>query len=189
MKKDYIKAFMLFAVVVAAAVFYYRNITTETVPGEGKYRLANKYLEDGNLQEALDLFNESLTTNPDYPEAYLGKAIALMELKRYDESRTAFDSAIRLNRNFAEAYANRGILNDRTGHYREAIRDYRRALELNPRLAKGPGWLWRFLHNVQERPPTIADRADYLEAELRKPEDKRLLRIPELDKQQRMYRP
>lgn len=66
--------------------------------------------------------------------------------------------------------------------------DYRRALELNPDLAKGPGWLWRFLRNVQEKPPTIKDRADYLEAELAKPPEERLLRVPEEDEKQRMYK-
>jgi tetratricopeptide (TPR) repeat protein len=73
------------------------------------------------------------------------------------------------------------------GRHEEALADYMRALELDPELADGPHWLTRFLRNQPEAPPTIADRAAYLRAELAKPEAERVLRIPELDAQQRPY--
>jgi len=66
--------------------------------------------------------------------------------------------------------------------------DYRAALQLDEKLTKGPGWLWRFLRNVPEAPPTIRDRAEYLEAELAKPAAERLLQVPEKDAEQRMYK-
>jgi hypothetical protein len=44
------------------------------------------------------------------------------------------------------------------------------------------------MRNIDEKPPTIKDRADYLEAELAKPEAERLLKIPEVDEKQRMYK-
>jgi hypothetical protein len=62
-----------------------------------------------------------------------------------------------------------------------------RALELDPELAEGPHWLTRFLRNQPEAPPTIADRARYLRAELAKPEAERVLRVPQIDAQQRPY--
>jgi FimV-like protein len=160
----------------------------ETTPGQNKYRLANKYLEDGDYDEALQILNEVLAGNPGYKQAYLAKAITLLHMGRFDDSRAAFDWAIRLDEHYAEAYANRGILNDKLEQHEAALGDYRKALELNPELAKGPGWLWRFLRNIPEPPPTIADRAKYLEEELRKPEGERLLRVPELDSKQRMYK-
>ena len=52
---------------------------------------------------------------------------------------------------------------------------------------EGPHWLTRFLRNQPEAPPTIADRARYLRAELAKPEAERVLRMPEIDAQQRPY--
>jgi hypothetical protein len=48
--------------------------------------------------------------------------------------------------------------------------------------------LTRFLRNQAERPPTIADRAAYLRAELAKPEGERRLRVPEVDARQRPYK-
>ncbi|HXK57889.1 MAG TPA: hypothetical protein PLZ16_14720, partial [Gammaproteobacteria bacterium] len=58
---------------------------------------------------------------------------------------------------------------------------------LEPKVAEGPGFLIRFMRNQTERPPTIADRARYLKAELSKPEDERLLKMPALDARQRAY--
>ena len=111
-----------------------------------------------------------------------------MQIGRLGESRKSFDRAIGLDDHYAQAYADRGILNDRSGQYEAALDDYRKALKLNPELAEGPGWFWRFLRNIPDPPPTIADRADYLEEELKKPESERLIRVPELDSKQRMYK-
>lgn len=179
---------IVLTVLVIFGYFYYQYTVRENTPGENRFRMANKYLEDGDYEEALKVFDEVISTYPDYKEAYMGRAITLMQLNELDTSRRDFDRAITLDTNFAAAYANRGILNDRTGHYAEAVQDYRKAVALNPDLAEGPGWLWRFLRNIPEKPPSIADRADYIETQLQKPEAERLLRVPELDEQQRMYK-
>lgn len=188
MNKNFTTALIGLIVLAFAGYAFYQTSTRESVPGENKYRLASKYLEDGEYDEALTIFNESISLNPSYKAAFLGKAITLMQMGRYDEARAEFDKAIALDENFAEAYANRGILNDRTGRFEEAVSDYRKAAELKPELDEGPGLVWRFLHLADEKPPTISDRADYIEAELKKPESERLLRIPEIDEQQRMYK-
>ena len=96
--------------------------------------------------------------------------------------------AVELRPDFSAAYANRGILNDRMGNYTEAISDYRKALSLDTELGEGPGWLTRFLRNQDKRPPTISDRALYLETELKKPPGERILQYPEQDQKQRSYK-
>jgi len=44
------------------------------------------------------------------------------------------------------------------------------------------------MRNIDEKPPTIQGRAEYLEAELAKKEGERLLSVPEEDEKQRMYK-
>ena len=188
MKKNLLTPIIAFTCVVVFAIFYYQYTMKETVPGENQFRFANKNLEDGKYDEALRVFDEVISQYPDYKDAHMGRAITLMQLGMFDESRTAFNRSIKLDETFATAYANRGILNDRTGRFEEAIRDYRKAVELEPDIVEGPGYIWRFLHNVADRPPSVADRADYIEKELQKPESERLLSIPELDEKQRMYK-
>jgi hypothetical protein len=74
------------------------------------------------------------------------------------------------------------------GQYEEAILDYRKAVRLDPELGEGPDWITRFLRNQSESPPTIIDRANYLESELKKPSSERLLRNPGEDAKQRSYK-
>ena len=188
MNKNKLTVIITLSILGIVGFYYYKYTVMESTPGENRYRLANKYLEDGDYDEALQIFDEVLVENPQYKEAHLAKAITLLQMGRLDASREAFDRAIGLDDDYAQAYADRGIMNDRAGQYEAALHDYRKALKLNPELAEGPGWLWRFLRNIPDPPPTIADRADYLEEELKKPKSERLLRVPELDSKQRMYK-
>ena len=188
MNRNFITPAIALTVLIIFGYFYYQYTVRENTPGENRYRMANKHLEDGNYEEALKVFDEVIASYPDYKDAYMGRGIALMQMQEFEKSRRDFDKALALDKNFAAAYANRGILNDRTGRYEEAMRDYRKAVSLNPDLAEGPGWFWRFLRNIPERPPSILDRADYIESQLKKPEAERLLRVPEIDEQQRMYK-
>jgi tetratricopeptide (TPR) repeat protein len=175
-------------VLVVFGYYYFQFMAHEEVPGQNRYRLANKLLEDSRHEEALEVFDEVIAVYPEYKEAHLGRAITLMQMNESEGALESFDRAIRLDGDFAAAYANRGILNDRLGRYEDAVTDYRRAIELAPGLAEGPGFFWRFLRNIPEKPPTIADRARYLQEELKKPEGERLLRVPEMDARQRMYK-
>jgi len=188
MNKNLITPAIVLTALIVFAYFYFQFMAHESVPGENMFRLANKHLEDGKYEEALKLFDEVLELNPDYNDAYLSRAITFMQMGRFDESREAYDIAIGHDEKYAAAYANRGILNDRTGRFEDAISDYRMAIELNPEVNEGPGMIWKFLRNVQDKQNTIEERADYLEEELKKPESERLLRVPEIDAQQRMYK-
>jgi Tfp pilus assembly protein PilF len=188
MNKNTFVVIITLAVLGVVGFYYYQYTVMERVPGENRYRLANKYLEDGKYDKALQILDALLAEYPRYKEAHLARGITLLQMGQLDASRDSFDRAIELDGRYAQAYADRGILNDRAGRHKAALRDYRKALELNPELAKGPGWLWRFLRNVPDAPPTIADRAAYLEEQFKKPENERLLQVPELDAKQRMYK-
>ncbi len=177
---------LLLFVAIVAFVLYWRT-SVEDTPGDYHVKTGNYRLQDGQYDRAIAEFELALEANAGHPLAYLGIALALMHQKRYEASLEAFDRSLTLDNSLAVAYADRGILYDRMGQHALALQDYRRALDLDPKLANGPGWLWRFLRNVSERPPTIADRAAYLEAELRKAPADRLLSLPEIDAQQRMY--
>lgn len=174
------------AAVIGATVYSY--VQQEGPGGSLHYRLGNLRLEDGLHAEALEEFSALLAEQPRHAGGLLGMALALMGLGRDREALAALGQALEAKPDFAAAYANRGILHDRMGEHERALTDYRRALELDPELGEGPGWLTRFLRNQPERPPTIADRARYLDGELRKPPGERVLRQPERDRAQRPYK-
>ncbi|WP_455201441.1 tetratricopeptide repeat protein, partial [Kaarinaea lacus] len=147
----------------------YDSFIKDIQPGDDAYLTANKFFEDGQYEQALDEYSLALQDVPDHIHALRGKARTLVQLNRYDEALQVFNIAIAHEPNFAGSYANRGILYDRMGQYQKALEDYERALSLDPELADGPHWLTRFLRLQPDKPPTIADRAQYLKQELAKP--------------------
>ncbi len=175
------------------AVFVAFSIYDGLIKGKDEYALAmgaaHRYFEDGQYEDALREFESVLAISPGDPPAIYGIALSQMQLGRNEEALKSFTLAIesaREQKNAAFYVANRGILYDRMGLYRKALADYKEALRLEPETAEGPGVISRLLHNQPEKPPTIADRARYLEAELAKPEGERLLSVPEIDEQQRV---
>jgi tetratricopeptide (TPR) repeat protein len=156
-------------------------------PGDLAWHEANNLFEDGSYERAAARYREALAEAPDHLCALRGLARSLHKAGAYDEALAVYDQAIGLAPDFAGTYANRGILLDTMGRHEAALADYTRALDLDPAIADGPGWLTRFLRNQAEAPPTIADRAAYLRAELAKPEAERVLLMPEVDARQRPY--
>lgn len=180
------------AAITLVAIFIGYSIYDGLIAGKDEYTLtlgaAHRYFEDRDYRAALREFDAALKLKPGRPEAIYGKAIAYMQLGDNEEALEAFEQAIATDMpdtDKAFFYANRGILHDRLGHYEEALADYKMALTLNPETAEGPGMITRLLRNQPDKPPTIADRALYLQTELAKPEEERLLRVPEIDEQQR----
>ncbi len=173
--------------VLTGLVVYWRT-GVEKNPGDINVRAGNYRLEDGFYEEANKEFSEALQKNPDHIMAHLGLALTYVQTGKDSEAMQEFNFVIERNPELAAAYANRGILYDRLGEHEKALADYNKSIELDPEILEGPGFLWRFMRNIDEKPPSIKDRAAYLEAELAKPEEERLLKVPELDEKQQMYK-
>ena len=184
--------FLLFAAVAlgfgyAAWAFYDGFALLKANPAEAEYRRAARDFKDEEYALALAAYERALSANPDFASARLGRAESLLMLGRLEESLADFNRAIQLNPESAVAFANRGNALDRMGRHEEALADYERALQMDSALADGPGWLTRFFRNQPDKPPTIADRARYLRAQLQLPADERILQKPEEDAKQRPY--
>lgn len=166
----------------------YDSMIAPRNPGDLAYLEGNNLFEDGHYERALQKYDEALSEDRNHIHAMRGRAQSLMQLGQSTQALTAFNTAIALTPEFGATYANRGVLHDRMGRYKKAIEDYERALALDPELVEGPHWLTRFLRNQPQKPPGVAERAAYLRGELAKPEGERLLRVPELDAEQRSYK-
>jgi tetratricopeptide (TPR) repeat protein len=166
----------------------YDSMIAPRNPGDLAYLEGNNLFEDGHYERALQKYDEALNEDRNHIHAMRGRAQSLMQLGQSTQALTAFNTAIALTPEFGATYANRGVLHDRMGRYEKAIEDYERALALDPELVEGPHWLTRFLRNQPQKPPGVAERAAYLRGELAKPEGERLLRVPELDAEQRSYK-
>ncbi len=175
------------AVVCAGWLVYDGFLARQDAAGQAG-QAADRLFQDGAYEAALETYRKAALAAPELPDPAHGIAISLMQLDRREQALAAFAHAIALDPTHAGNYANRGILLDRMGDHQAAMHDYERALSLDPSLADGPGWLTRFLRNQAERPPSIADRLDYLRIELAKPAAERLLHQPDTDAAQRPYK-
>lgn len=189
MGRDRWTALLVLGLATAAmAYFIYGRVMLEDEPGDYEVKKGHYRLEDGQYEAAIEEFGHALDRNPRHAGAHLGLALVHLQTVHLEDAVAELDRTLELDPGLAAAFANRGIAYDRLGRHEQALADYRAALELEPKLAEGPGWIWRFLRNIDEKPPTLADRAAYIEAELAKPPAERLLSVPEEDAKQRMYK-
>jgi tetratricopeptide (TPR) repeat protein len=167
----------LVAMVMAAGVIGWAAhdwFSDRSAPGDLAYLAGNRAFEDGDYAAAAAAYRTALEQAPDHIHALRGLAQSLHIAGLHERALLTYDEAIAHEPEFGGTYANRGMLLDTMGRHEEALADYMRALELDP----GPHWLTRFLRDEPEAPPNIAARAEYLRAELAKPEEQRLLQGP-----------
>lgn len=85
------------------------------------------------VDDALADFDVAMRIDPNEPEAYLNKAIALLGLQHNDQALQLFDSAIAHNTRRPDlAYFGRAIANETLGNIRAAYDDYRQASVIRP---------------------------------------------------------
>lgn len=146
--------------------------------GAREERRAQELQQQGKQREAGEAMSQAMDR---YHQALAGydEAIARQQPRDMDDLGRRIQGV---------ALVNRGILKDRVGDYQGALADYRQSLQLAPEVNEGPGLLTRFMRNQPEKPPTVADRARYLEQQLALPASERLLRLPDEDNRQRSYK-
>jgi tetratricopeptide (TPR) repeat protein len=171
----------------------------DTPPGDYEVRQGDIHLGADEWEEALADFDRALEAQPDHRGALMGRALVFLNTGRDREAEAALlylidyltgtleQSDLTGRGTLAAAHANLGILYDRQGRYEDAIRHYDLAMQVDEETVDGPGIMHRILYEA--RPSTVADRASYLREQLALPEEERLLRVPEIDERQRMYKP
>ena len=169
-------------------------------PGDFETRMGSQRLEDGLYDEAMAHFDQALVEAPNHRGALMGRALVFIQTESYPEATAELDHLIAFLRDtledddltgrgaLAAAHANRGIVKDRQGQYEDALADYVVALQIDEETVDGPGVVYKILRPAID-PSTVRQRAEYLIEQLALPEEERLLRVPELDDQQRMYKP
>ncbi|MCJ8157829.1 tetratricopeptide repeat protein [Sphingomonas sp. LaA6.9] len=104
------------------------------------------YMQIGDYDVAMRDFDEALQLDPNEPEAYLNKALALFRTEdRWRDSLPLFDIAIEKKTRKPEvAYFARGLANEMAGNIREAYNDLRTAAQIAPKWEAPPRELARY---------------------------------------------
>lgn len=188
------------ATFVAFSIWGVVHMMANQAPGDYHTRAGDILLSDKKYDEALASFDAALKEMPNHRGAIMGRGIVFLQTGKVREAKAEFTYLIEyLNKTLqsddptgrgalAAAYANRGILLDRQGNFQEALNDYINALKTDMGALDGPNIFDKVLYGTP-RPSTVQKRAQYLYEQLKLPPEKRLLRVPEIDAQQRMYKP
>ena len=99
------------------------------------------YWRKGDLADALDAFNRSLSLDHNYSIAfnnrgsvYLSKFLATKDQNALDQAVENFNQAIALDPGYASAYNGLGAAHSQAGNMEEAIRSWEKAVAINPEL-------------------------------------------------------
>ncbi len=99
-------------------------------PGDtGFIRLGNLLLETGDVNGALQAFEDALRLNPRSFEARVGKGAALGRLGKFAEAGDILTGALALNPHPARVHYELGILYEKQGEFGKAIAEYKEGLK------------------------------------------------------------
>ncbi len=91
--------------------------------------------QQGQFEEALQLYEKLLSQHPDDSELHHLVAILLAQLNQLDEAINHLNQSIYFNKNDARYYNSLGNVLTRKQFFHDAINNYEKALELNPNSA------------------------------------------------------
>ncbi|WP_333397292.1 tetratricopeptide repeat protein [Microcoleus sp. N9_A1] len=125
------------------------QVTALNVPDSGKVanfqevepykKLAENFLVQGKIKEAIAACQQAIKIRPDFIHAYVTLGNALQAEGKIEAAIRSYSQALELQPNFAEVRANIGSMYFKMGRLEEAITHYQEAIALRPDLA-GAHW-------------------------------------------------
>ncbi|MGE5894640.1 MAG: tetratricopeptide repeat protein, partial [bacterium] len=94
--------------------------------------LAEEYRKAGDNDKALAYFQQAISIDPNFYEAYTGVGQILTHFHRYSEAIHSLEKAIQLNPRYAQAFNSLGIIYALTADYQGAIEQFHQALRIDP---------------------------------------------------------
>jgi len=108
------------------------KLVTTTDEAELKFQEAEtareKARDDASLQQAADLYRETLKLRPAFPAAHVGLARVLMDLNDFKQAHAEIEAARRTRPAYAEASAVEGRIYREEAFNDDSIRSFRRAI-------------------------------------------------------------
>jgi predicted O-linked N-acetylglucosamine transferase (SPINDLY family) len=105
---------------------------TEATPAPDTFQRALQLQQQGQWEQAIQLFDAVIALNSEHAQAHYKRANALNALGTWDAALAGYDQAIAIDPAFANAFCNRGTVLERLQRWDEALASYDRSLALNP---------------------------------------------------------
>ena len=99
------------------------------------YHLAGDYASQGQMDLAIEQYNEAISIDPEFTVAYFDRGIAFQRIEDYDQAIADYTQAIALDPDYASSYYQRGVTYYYQGDLEKAISDLNKATELDSTYA------------------------------------------------------
>ena len=128
--KKYLLAGLIFTAIIFAAKSAYSQ------DANYYYFKANSCLTSGRMTEAINYYNQAISYDETFFEAYLGLSIAYKETGDYEKALKYVQYAISLRPDYYQAYYNLGLVLEKQNKRDEAIKAYEKFLKGVPAASK-----------------------------------------------------
>lgn len=92
----------------------------------------NTLMKNKNYSQAIAAYDNATILEPDYFEAWNGKADALNRVQKFNEAIAASDITLSLNPNYIQGWINRGYILYNLGRYEDELKAYEQAISIDP---------------------------------------------------------
>jgi tetratricopeptide (TPR) repeat protein len=98
----------------------------------GWFEQGNAFMKNKNYSDAIHVYDKAITIEPDYFEAWNGKADALNRAQQFTEALEVSDRVLVLKPDYIQGWINRGYILYNLGRYDEELKAYETAITLDP---------------------------------------------------------
>jgi tetratricopeptide (TPR) repeat protein len=95
-----------------------------------KSQLGKSYIDGGEFEKAVEIFNDLVTHFPDKASYRFNLGISLMQLKKYKEAEPQLAKAVEANPSYCQAYQPLATCYEESGRYNDAMSAVRKGLEV-----------------------------------------------------------
>lgn len=101
------------------------------------FNLAETYKEEGNLEQAITYYLQTLQLEPTHFKACFYVANAFFQTDKISQAIQYYQNALHINPKSATVHLNLGICTNRLKKHQEALNYFKTSIELNPSYVKG----------------------------------------------------
>ena len=119
-----------------ARQFFETAIRVDPESEHARHALAEYFQEQGQLQEALQVYRDLIIQNPQYADALYNSGLIYLEMDSLQQARQQFDLTLQVDPTRSLAYLARGNTLEALGERDSARKDYEQALSLDPSMTR-----------------------------------------------------
>jgi tetratricopeptide (TPR) repeat protein len=112
-----------------------------SIDATGFFEQGNAFVNSKNYTEAINAYDKAIAIEPDYFEAWNGKADAQNRAQQFTEALVSSDQALKIKPDYIQGWINRGVILYNLGRYDEELKAYETAIAIDPASPKA--WFYK----------------------------------------------